>query len=107
MYSEFSPRSVVDLVSQLLHRRVRHPLRAPAGAAHPMLSPGLLLDRMEKQTSAIVDAALRAQIVLNGIDAAGLQISPVAGSRQFALEEVMANLFGADGRPPRARELDP
>jgi VWFA-related protein len=96
MYWEFS-RVRSSTALRVLDLVVRHLARAPGRRVLLMLSPGLLLDRMEKQTSAIVDAALRAQIVINGIDAAGLQTNPVAGSRQFVLEEVMGNLSGATG----------
>jgi VWFA-related protein len=82
--------SVLDLV-------VRHLGRASGRRALLMLSPGLLMDRMEAQTSAIVDAALRAQIVISGIDASGLATSPEAGSRQLILEEVMAGISSATG----------
>ena len=73
---------------------VRHLARAPGRRVLLLLSPGLLMDRMEKQSSAIVDAALRAQIVIHGIDAAGLGF---AGSRQLVLEEAMSNLSAATG----------
>ena len=95
LWEHFRVPSAVSL--QVLDLVIRHLARAPGNRVLLMLSPGLILDRMEKQTSAMVDAALRAQIVIHGIDASGLQASRVAGGRQIVLEQLMSNLASSTG----------
>ncbi len=78
---------------------VRHLARAPGAGSRVLvlLSPGMFSDRMDQQASAIADTALRARIVIHGIDAAGLRDGRTAGARQLLLEELMSNLATATG----------
>lgn len=78
---------------------VRHLGRAPGTGSRVLLllSPGMFLDRMDQQASAIIDSAIRARILIHSIDPAGLRDARGSGRRQLFLEELMSTLSAGTG----------
>ena len=105
--------STLDVLGQVVQALAR----APGERTLIMISPGLPTGGMEKQSNAIIDAALRAHIVISGLDSEGLIGSAVEspesfgtdrgarfqwarrtlGQRQLVITEVMSSMAAASG----------
>lgn len=97
LWSQFRVSANTSL--EVLGLIVRHLARAPGAGSRVLLllSPGMFLDRVDQQASAIIDTALRGRIAIHAINAGGLRDAHDAGARQLLLEELMSNLATATG----------
>jgi len=94
-WSIFKPQSAsaLDRLGQVIH----HLASAPGTRILLLASPGFVSGGMERSTSAIMDAAIRARIVVNSLDSAGLSTNRSQGMEKMVLDELMSNASIATG----------
>jgi VWFA-related protein len=86
-----------EVVLDVLRIAVNRLAAMPENRILVVLSRGFVTGGMDRRKSAIIDAALRAHIVLNALDTEGLTTRPDQGKRQVVLSEMMASVSAATG----------
>lgn len=76
---------------------LRHLASAPGSRLMLMVSPGFVSGSLEQKTSAPVDRALRARIVVNALDSTGLSTNRSQGLQSPVLGELMSTASIATG----------
>jgi VWFA-related protein len=94
-WRQFKAQSAVSLDS--LADTVTHLASAPGSRVLLMMSPGFISGDLDRSISAIIDAALRARIVINAVDPAGLDTGAAARRTQQITSELMATASAATG----------
>ncbi len=94
-WSQFRPQSesLLDRLSFVIRRLAA----APGSRVLMLISPGFISGTLEQQCSGLMDAALRARIVINSLDSVGLSTSPMQGMQRVVLNEFLASAATATG----------
>ncbi len=90
-------KSGSEVVLDVLRIAVNRLAAMPENRILVLLSRGFVTGGMDRRKSAIIDAALRAHIVLNALHTEGLTTKPDQGRRQSVLSEMMADVSAATG----------
>lgn len=93
--SIFKPQSASAL--EQLAPVIRHLSSAPGNRVLILISPGLITGGLEQQISALMDAALRAHIVINSLDSSGLSTNSSQTMEKMVLSELMSTAAVATG----------
>jgi VWFA-related protein len=95
VWSIFKPQSAsaIDRLSQV----IRYLSTAPGARLLLMLSPGFVSGGLEQKSSALMDAALRAKIVINALNSTGLSTARSQGMQNMVLGELMSGAAVATG----------
>ena len=86
-----------EVVLDVLRIAVNRLAAMPENRILVVLSRGFVTGGMDRRKSMIIDAALRAHIVLNGLNTEALTTKPDQGRRQIVLSEMMADVSAATG----------
>jgi VWFA-related protein len=93
--SIFMPQSASVL--DRLDFAIRRLSVAPGGRVLILISPGFVTGGLDRQISGLMDAALRASIVINSLDSVGLSTNPTRGMERLVMSELMATASIATG----------
>jgi VWFA-related protein len=88
-WSIFKPQSAAAI--DRLGFAVRHLATAPGSRVLVMVSSGFPSGDLEQQISGVMDAAIRAHIVINALDSIGLSTDRRQGAQSMVLDALMAD----------------